>query len=83
MATTKSKNFNFEQALQELGRIVDHMEQSEINLEASLQNFERGIQLTRECQKALNQAEQKVKILMEKNKSESLLEFDTSTLDED
>ena len=43
------------------------MESGELSLEASLKIFEEGIKLTRECQKALKEVEQKVSLLMEKN----------------
>lgn len=57
----------FEQALEELEQIVEQMEQGEISLEQSLKAFERGIHLTRTCQQALREAEQKVQKLVEKN----------------
>ena len=63
----KSSPLNFEKALQELEALVERMEKGEISLEDSLKDFERGIELTRTCQKALQEAEQKVQILMEKN----------------
>lgn len=65
----RKKNLNFESSLEELEGIVEDMEGGELSLEASLKAFEKGIKLTRECQEALNQAEQKVQILMEKSDS--------------
>lgn len=65
----KKKTLNFESSLEELEGIVEDMEGGELSLEASLKAFEKGIKLTRECQEALNQAEQKVLILMEKSVS--------------
>ena len=53
----------FEKALEELERLVEQMEQGELSLEESLRSFERGVALTRQCQKALQEAEQKVEIL--------------------
>ncbi|MGI9322133.1 MAG: exodeoxyribonuclease VII small subunit [Pseudomonadales bacterium] len=44
-------------------------------MEASLQTFEEGIKLTRACQQALAQAEQKVKMLIEKNGNLSEVDF--------
>lgn len=61
------QTFNFEQALEELNTLVNRMEQGGLSLEESLAHFEKGIALTRGCQKALAEAEQKVQILMEKN----------------
>lgn len=73
MPKQKQENFNFETALAELNQLVEKMEQGGLSLEQSLQDFERGIALTRQCQAALKTAEQKVKILLEKN-GEGVLE---------
>lgn len=54
---------DFEAALAELEQIVTRLERGELSLEESLRQFERGILLTRSCQKALQQAEQKVALL--------------------
>lgn len=67
MATKKKTANNFEQSLTELQAIVERMESGQLSLEESLVNFEKGISLTRECQTALTEAEQKVKMLIEKN----------------
>lgn len=67
MATKKKTANNFEQSLTELQAIVERMESGQLSLEESLANFEEGISLTRECQTALIEAEQKVKMLIEKN----------------
>lgn len=58
---------DFEKALTELEQIVERMEQGELSLDESLKQFERGIALTRSCQSALQQAEQKVEILLRKS----------------
>ena len=47
------------------------MEKGDLSLEESLKCFERGMNLTKDCQQALYQAEQKVKILLEKNSLEN------------
>ena len=54
---------DFEAALAELEAIVARLEQGELPLEESLRQFERGVVLTRLCQKALGQAEQKIRVL--------------------
>ena len=66
---------SFEASMQELEAIVKQMEQGELPLELALQKFERGIQLARQSQQTLKQAEQKVQILMNQNGRESLAEF--------
>ena len=60
----KSTKFNFEDALENLEGLVEAMEEGELSLEDSLKAFEQGIKLTRECQAALEKAEQKVKLLV-------------------
>lgn len=61
--------------MQELEQLVEQMERGELSLEESLKSFERGIKLTRTCQQALREAEQKVQILLEKNGQQSLEPF--------
>ena len=53
----------FEDALEELETIVERMEDGEPSLEDSLKLFERGMDLTRGCQKALDDAEQRIRTL--------------------
>jgi exodeoxyribonuclease VII small subunit len=72
---TSTEPLNFETALSELNQLVEKMEQGGLSLEQSLSFFERGIQLTRQCQQALESAEQKVRILVDKNGKESLQSF--------
>ena len=55
----------FEDALEELESIVERMEDGEPSLEESLKLFERGMDLTRKCQKALDDAEQRIHTLSE------------------
>ena len=74
-----SASFDFETSFSELEKIVDKLENGQINLEQSLQDFERGIHLTRSCQTALNNAQQKVQILLEK---EVLQKNDQSNLED-
>jgi exodeoxyribonuclease VII small subunit len=65
----------FEDALAELEQLVNRLEQGDICLEDSLRSFERGITLTRTCQQALQEAEQKVQILLDKNGTQTLEPF--------
>jgi exodeoxyribonuclease VII small subunit len=71
----KQGDFNFEKALQELEGLVEKMETGNLSLEDSLKYFERGVALTRNCQQALAEAEQKVQILLAKNGKEQLQDF--------
>lgn len=64
MADSKPKRVNLEKAMHELEDIVEQLETGEQSLDKSLQQFERGVKLSRDCQAALDQAEQKVEILI-------------------
>ncbi len=63
----KAKKIDFEASLGQLEQLVEQMEDGELSLEDSLKAFEQGVKLTRECQHALKEAEQKVQLLMEQN----------------
>jgi exodeoxyribonuclease VII small subunit len=60
------KPVDFEAAMRDLEEIVERLEHGDLPLEESLKAFERGIMLTRNCQTALKDAEQKVEILLKK-----------------
>jgi len=74
---------DFEKSLAELEQIVERMEQGELSLDESLKQFERGVALTRSCQTALQQAEQKVEILLRKNGADQVSEFESGDADAD
>jgi len=63
---------NLEESLTEISKLIDKMEHSELTLEQSLSNFERGVTLIKHCQKILEEAEQKVQILIQNNHQEGL-----------
>lgn len=56
---------HFEQSLNELEELVARMESGEQSLDDSLKSFERGIALFRNCQGALEQAELRVRLLLD------------------
>ena len=57
---------DFETAMRDLEELVERLEHGDLPLEESLAAFERGVMLTRACQSALKEAEQKVEILLKK-----------------
>ena len=77
----KTTTVDFEQAMEDLEALVSAMEDGELSLEESMAAFEKGIKLTRECQGALQKAEQKVQILI--NESGDTEEVDFHQADED
>lgn len=81
MARAK-KSIDFEKALNQLETLVEDMENGELSLEESLKAFEQGIKLTRECQTALAQAEQKVQMLIAENDELRLVDLDDETEDD-
>ena len=74
---TTKKPVNLEKALADLESLVDELESGDLPLEKAMKKFEEGIKLTRSCQVALKEAEQKVEILLKSaGGEESLKEFD-------
>lgn len=61
--TNSSNSLDFETALAQLEQLVQKLESGDLSLETSLQEYERGVQLTRVCQQALKQAEQRVQLV--------------------
>ena len=61
---TAKKNLNLEKALGDLEELVAELESGDLPLEKAMKKFEEGIKLTRGCQEALKEAEQKVEILL-------------------
>ena len=76
MPKKKTEQPSFEDALAELESLVDNLEQGDLTLEDSLKSFERGIELTRTCQQALKDAEQKIQILSSNSEEADLEPFD-------
>ncbi|ORM74287.1 exodeoxyribonuclease VII small subunit [Pantoea wallisii] len=66
---------SFESALQQLEQIVSRLESGELPLEDALNEFERGVQLARNGQQTLQQAEQRVQILLSDDKDAALAPF--------
>ncbi|NYT52257.1 MAG: exodeoxyribonuclease VII small subunit [Candidatus Vesicomyosocius endoextente] len=62
-----SEKFNFNQGLIDLEKIVKTMESGDLSLEDSLNHFSKGVELTKQCQSALNKAEQKISMLTEED----------------
>lgn len=71
MATKKN---NFEEQLNELQEIVNKLESGNVPLEDALNEFQAGVKLSRELEKKLNDAEQTVAKLVDKNGNEKTLD---------
>jgi exodeoxyribonuclease VII small subunit len=66
---------SFETSLQQLEQIVSRLESGDLPLEEALNEFERGVQLAKTGQKTLQQAEQRVQILLNDDKDAALTPF--------
>lgn len=67
MTNNETKPKSFESSLEALEQIVRQLEQGELPLEKSLELFEQGIRLSKECQERLGQAERRIEILLRDN----------------
>jgi len=65
MSPTKKNNKSIEARLSELEAILEELESGDLELDQALKRFEQGVKLSRECQKTLEDAEMKIKILMD------------------
>jgi exodeoxyribonuclease VII small subunit len=74
-----AKEKNFESSLKELEQIVEQLETGDLPLEHSLELFEQGVKLSRDCQKRLDEAERKVELLLKNDDGA----FSKIPLDED
>ena len=73
---TAKKSVNLEKALADLENLVEELESGDLPLEKAMKKFEEGIKLTRRCQAALKEAEQKVEILLKSAGGEELEQFE-------
>ena len=78
MKKTEVQGKSFEASLAALEKIVRELERGDLPLEESLQLFERGVRLSRECQERLNQAERRIEVLLRDGEGRPVL----SALDE-
>ena len=71
-----AKKINLEKSLADLEVLVEELESGDLPLETAMKKFEEGIKLTRGCQAALKEAEQKVEILLKSAGGEELSNFE-------
>ena len=65
MSSAKKNSKSIEARLIELEAILEELESGDLELDQALKRFEQGVKLSRECQKTLEDAEMKIKILMD------------------
>jgi len=71
MSPSKKNSKSIESRLSELEAILEELESGDLELDQALKKFEQGIKLSRECQKTLEDAELKIKILMDNELKET------------
>lgn len=67
---TRKKQLDFEDRIEQLESLVEVLEEGNLGLEDALKSFEKGVKLTRECQLALQNAEQRVRLLEQQDDGE-------------
>ncbi len=79
----QGKKIDFESSLAQLEELVEQLETGNLSLEKSMAAFERGVRLTRDCQLALAEAEQKVQLLTERDGELAGADFDSEASEPD
>ena len=77
------KKNNFEEQLNELQEIVNKLESGNVPLEDALSEFQAGVKLSRELEKKLNDAEQTVAKLVDKDGNEKALDHQNASAPEE
>ena len=84
MTPEDAQSRSFEASLEALERIVQQLENGDLPLEKSLELFEQGIKLSRECQERLSQAERRIEILLRDNQGRPIVgPFEAASVNED
>lgn len=78
VTTTEVGNLSFKEGLDELAAIVRSLESNQIELEQSIESYERGVALLASLQRRLNEAQQKVTVLMGELEPENDDSIDTT-----
>ena len=68
---------NFEEQIEELENIIKELEAGKLNLDESVEKFEEGMKISKECSKMLESAERKITILLNKDGNVEEEDFET------
>ncbi len=60
-----SKSKSFEESLDELEKIANNLENGDLGLDEAINEFEKGIKLSKECSEKLDEAEKRINILVQ------------------
>lgn len=81
--TQSESELDFENTLQQLEQIVSRLENGDLPLEDALQAFEQGIKLANAGQERLKQAEQRIQILLQKDTTSELSDYQNEQTDKE
>ena len=70
----KKENINFEDAMKKLEEIAIELEKNELDLDSSVEKFEEGMKLSKQCSQMLEDAEKKISVLI--NTEDGIVEKD-------
>lgn len=76
MSKNTETGIDFEKTLAELESLVEKLEKGDQSLDQSLSGFKHGIELTRQCQSVLDNAQQTVEQLINPEDQDSLVAFE-------
>ena len=65
-----SKEINFEESMKDLEQIANDLEKGDLDLELSMQKFEQGMKIAKDCNEILEKAEKKITMLISDSKGE-------------
>lgn len=71
----KGKHTNFEDSVENLENIVKKLEDGNLTLDESLEEFQKGIEAYKSCNEMLNKVEGKVKLIVEENSDIEIFDF--------
>ena len=77
MSESSDKLPDFEKSLEELESLVQQLESGDLSLDQSLKQFKRGVELTRQCQEVLTEAQQVVEKLLDPEDESSAVPFES------
>lgn len=69
-----AKKLKFEEAMQQLEEIVTNLERGDVPLEEALDQFQKGVSLSKFCKETLQNAEQTLTKIVDENGKEKLFE---------
>ena len=66
----KKKEFNLEEAFLQLNQTIENLEREDISLEDSFAEYQKGMELLKQCNDAIDKVEKKVLVLNEKGETD-------------